>query len=153
VVTGNVVTVRDAVTGELLGPSMSEERRIAAAAFSPDSQRVIIATEDGGARILEIATGRLIRSSPEAGTAQERRRFLALSSGGRRLLTEGEGTLSVLETASGEGICVPLDHHEVSQAAFSSDGRYVVTASTRDSSAWIWDAHDGRRIGPRLRSA
>jgi WD40 repeat protein len=160
VVAGNQVTVRNAVTGDPIGPSLSEERTIATATFSPDAERVVIATEDGTARMREIASGHQVMASPEAGTARSPRKILALSPGwrtafspdGRSILTTGaDGTVRICEAATGLPIGLPMRHGgRVTWAAFSPDGGRVVSASD-DHTARVWDASSGRPLVSPLR--
>ena len=62
-----------------------------------------------------------------------------------------DGTARLWEAATGKAIGEPLRHDDgVLSAAFSPDGRFVVTASM-DGTARLWEAATGKAIGEPLR--
>ena len=63
-----------------------------------------------------------------------------------------DNTARVWDAATGKPIGEPLKGHEsfVSSAAFSPDGKRIVTASL-DKTARVWDAATGQPIGEPLK--
>jgi len=74
---------------------------------------------------------------------------VAFSPDGSRVLTAGEDQLvRIWDAATGKQVTAPLQHQSrVTQANFSADGGFVVTASSEGGR--IWDAATGRLlVGP-----
>jgi len=125
------------------------------AAYSPDGRRLAIASASGDqfARILDAATFKPITVL----SGHERIvRDVAFSPDGRRIVTaSNDRTARVWDAASGVQLAVLSGHGEgfpsdddsgnVRSAAFSPDGRRIVTASN-DKSARVWDAATGRQL-------
>ncbi len=121
---------------------------VISAAFSPDGQRIVTASEDKTARVWNASTGAPIAPSVQhAGNVWS----VAFSPDGRRIVTASEDkTARVWDAGTGQPIPPPLHHDGVVwTAAFSPDGRFVLTAS-EDKTAQIWDAQTGQRVTPPL---
>jgi WD40 repeat protein len=97
-------------------------------------------------------------------TRRERARFsghgvvtfcVAWHPDGRRIASAGSGdgqySLKVWDATTGaEVFTLPPGRLEFFAAAFSPDGRFLVTG-TRDGAVHVWDANDGRPIRPLVR--
>jgi WD40 repeat protein/tetratricopeptide (TPR) repeat protein len=129
------------------------------AAFDPNGGRVVTVTgdalsEQGDAHLWDANTGQLIRRF--TGGHKTSVTFASFSPDGHRLVTTngkhglqtGEARLWGVDTGT---LIAPLEegterHAEaIFHAAFSPDGRYVVTSSA-DNSARLWDAHTGAPV-------
>ena len=118
---------------------------VAMADFSPDSWRVVTASEDGTARLWNALTGEPLgdpmRHEAEVLWAQ-------FSSDGQRIVTASvDGSARIWRADTGQLAAPPLRHRDIVHfAAFSPDGQKVVTAS-RDHTVRIWNAQTGQPIG------
>jgi WD40 repeat protein/tetratricopeptide (TPR) repeat protein len=159
---GHTARVWDAVTGQAITPPMRAEgiaAQVGICQFSPDGRWVATCGGDG-ARIWDGVTGRLLKQFSKHSCA-------SFSADGRRLVTWGEAMVNGALTAqvwavSGAGafqgsvpgancqpLSPPLRHAAaLSGAAFSPDGRRVVTAS--NGTAQVWDAATGARLAPAM---
>ena len=65
---------------------------------------------------------------------------------GQRVITLSGGVARIWAATAGRPASLPLEHRgPVTAAAFSPDGRYVITASG-DGTAQIWDVNDGKAM-------
>ncbi|MBL8425622.1 MAG: hypothetical protein JNK06_19355 [Candidatus Accumulibacter phosphatis] len=116
--------------------NLGDTARLRAAAFSPDGQRVVVAYDDGLARIWP-ADGHGAPILLKGHTWQVL--SAAFSADGRQVVTASrDGTARLWSAADGKPLAV-LDGHTgpVLAAGFSPDGRQVVTASA-DATARLW---------------
>jgi WD40 repeat protein len=138
----------DAATGKELLQLPIEERLPWYAAFSPDGTR-ILGFHPGGARAWDISTGHELGRFDEPGRQAQVRNFAAainravFSPDGSRVITLASDRILVWDVATLRPL-FPLEGHErrVYTAAFSHDGRLIVTASD-DETARLWDAATG----------
>ena len=119
------------------------------AAFSPDGKRVVTASVDKTARVWDAATGQLsppFRGTPTGSTPPRSAPTASGSSPPHSTRRRGSGT-----PTTGK-LLASLQGHtaEVSSAAFSPDGKRVVTASC-DNTARVWDADDRPAASPPSR--
>jgi WD40 repeat protein len=111
------------------------------AEFSPDSARVVSATQDGTVRIWNA----VIRETQllMEGHA-DRVNSVSFSPDGSQIVSaSSDGTLRIWDAAAGWLMLVLKGHlHDVCSAGWSADGSQVVSAS-RDGSVRVWDAKTG----------
>jgi WD40 repeat protein len=135
-----LVRVWDATTGALL-QTIQGGKRLGSASFSPDASCIVIADEDGTARVIELANGaeRLVLRGHEGAVLS-----VAFSRDGTRIVTAGvDSTVRIWDATTGAEVRALRGHRgQVSSAAFSPDGTRIVTAGI-DRSARIWDAATG----------
>jgi WD40 repeat protein len=115
---------------------------LVAAWWSPDGERILIASTDGKARLVR-ADG---TEQPVVLPGHDKPiTVAAFRKDGRRVLTASEDGTVRLWSADGTGSPVVLDGHAgpVVSAAFGPDGESVVVASRDDAVARVWSA-DGR---------
>jgi hypothetical protein len=110
---------------------------VTSAAFSPDGERVITASNDKSARIWDVRTGRALTEPLKHTWRLDAVQF---SPDGERVLTaSGDGTLRIWNGRTGLPLSDPLNHERwVYGAQFSPDGQRVVTASDRKE-ALVWE--------------
>jgi len=124
---------------------MKHEGGVSLAGFSPDGQRVLIASEDATAQLWDAASGEALGDSMRCGGRISSAQF---SPDGLRVLTTSEdGIAQFWDTATGKALAEPMKHGAiVNWAAFSPDGRRMVTAST-DGSLRFWELSTSKAIG------
>ena len=114
------------------------------ATFSPDSSRIVTASEDKTARIWDAASAEEIAvlRGHDDGV-----RSAAFSPDGSRIVTASLDKIArIWDAASAKEIAVLRGHDSmVYSAAFSPDGSRIVTASY-DNTARIWDAASAKEI-------
>jgi WD40 repeat protein len=114
------------------------------ALFSADGRRILIASNDKGARLFDVEAAKEITATarPKAKTS-----LTVLSPDGSRLATANdEDTASLWDAAGGKLIAIFTAHEgPVVAAAFSPDGKLVLTGS-QDATARLWDAHSGKLL-------
>jgi eukaryotic-like serine/threonine-protein kinase len=133
---------------------------IYAAGFSAGGDRLFAATGPGmvpgSAQVWDVSTLRAVtpkisnRNSifSAALNGPGNQLLLAL---GRGDASSGEGWAEVRDIATGNLALPKLSHQrEVLQARFSSDDRWIATASA-DQTVCLWDAKTGRKVHPPLR--
>ncbi len=175
---GHSARIWDAATGQLALPPLAHDDEVGHAAFSPDGRRIVTTSRDAGVRVWDAATGKLVCPPIQhtlevrsAAFSPDSRRIVTtcgvvvfdsqyiyprrLPNGERvkvvRTPAASLGEAQVWDAATGQPIGPPLRHTDiVDQAAFSPDGKKVVTAS-RDQTAVIWNATTGIPLAPPLK--
>lgn len=111
---------------------------VRSAAYSPDGQHILTASDDGTVRVWDAQTGRPVRSL-EGHTG---RVWSAINSpDGQHIVTASDdGTARIWDVWTGQPLRVLEGHtDQVWSAAYSPDGQYIVTGSA-DLTARIWTA-------------
>jgi WD40 repeat protein/Flp pilus assembly protein TadD len=167
----NSARLWSATTGRPLSPPLRSNGTVNCIAFSPDGRRVVAASDDGTARAWGIAGRRqAIVLDEEVVFRRTADRYLRVgaadlavarangpstlaSRDGRLVLKIDGDTARVYDTQSGAPVTPPLPHrNRITHAAFSPDGRQVVTTSM-DQTARVWDASTGAPVSRALSHA
>jgi WD40 repeat protein len=156
--------VWEAATGRGVAVLRGHTAALTGAAFSPNGKFVVTGSADKTARVWEAATGKNVAElrghkgwvtcvafSPNG-------QFVVTASGnfvlrGAARLVVGDNTARVWEARTGKAVAELRGHapgkapvnNGVNGAAFSPDGRLVVTASD-DNTARVWEAATGRGL-------
>ena len=148
--------------------TMSHDGPVSSVTFGEDGRRILSSSHDHTARIWDARTGKLIRElSGHTGVvgkavfSPDEQQVMTLSFDTHfryphlsptdelgvttRIPRYGDQTVRVWNTDSGESIAMFQHPNQVVDAAFSPDGKHVVTASW-DHLGRIWDVETGREI-------
>lgn len=112
--------------------------------FSADGTQLLVATRDGFARLIDIASGEVLttyRGNLANVTSA------GFSPDGKWVITTGaDRTARLFDLASGRALTVMVGHTgTVTSAGFSPDGKLVVTGGA-DRTARVWDVNAGKPI-------
>jgi WD40 repeat protein len=113
---------------------------VTVATFSPDDGRIVTGTEDGTIRFWDGRGGPPATMRAKEGQSVETASF---SRDGRSAVTASGTVAQVWNVARGTHVDLQGHSDFVNTAVFSPDGRVVLTAS-RDGTARVWDARNGR---------
>jgi WD40 repeat protein len=113
-----------------------------------DDGRRLLAWGGDGARLWEVATGKLLARYVEQ---EEKLTTAAFRPGGKSFVTAGRSeTAQLWETATGKPLGPPLPHPGgVVAVAFGRDGCTLLTGG-KDGTARLWDVATGKPLGPPL---
>ena len=118
------------------------QKHVNSANFSPDGKRIVTASYDRSAKVVEVATGKVITTINHGRSVYSAN----FSPDGRRIVTaSGDGSVKVVEAATGKVITTINHGRSVYSANFSPDGRRIVTASG-DGSVKVVEAATGKVI-------
>jgi WD40 repeat protein/tetratricopeptide (TPR) repeat protein len=139
-----ILRLWDAATGKLIGPPLTHRGHNSA--FSPDGRMILVLSDDGTVRILDVSTRQPI------GRPLERLRIFrraVWSPDAKTILTgSADGTAQLWDAATGQPVGRPMRHEsEVRTVALSPDGKTALTGC-QDKQARLWDAATGQFIGP-----
>ncbi|HSL42853.1 MAG TPA: hypothetical protein VK897_05440, partial [Anaerolineales bacterium] len=111
--------------------------------ISPDGKYLATGSEDGTARLWDLATGETIRTFSGHTSAID---GLAFSPDGKTLITGGDQTVRLWDVATGEELQIFSGHTAgVGDVEFSPDGQSIVSSSG-DQTARIWDVANGQTL-------
>lgn len=132
----------DANTGELK-INIENKERIYRASFDPTGTRLLTVEQQGGMKLWSTETGQLIAEIAGKGFLENVMKSFEFSSDGKYIATFFLGDTRIWDARSGE-MKFKLLKSETTDALFSPDGRWLVTASSDKLSAGkIWDAETG----------
>jgi hypothetical protein len=129
---GTAITLRDARTGSALRIVDPQAADVSALAFSADGKRLFAGGADGSVRVIDVATGRSLRSlsiRPGALVLKEPAspavvRLLSNSDGKRLAALTEVGWITLWDIETGEELCTRPGLHDA--FAFTPDGRRLV---------------------------
>jgi WD40 repeat protein/predicted Ser/Thr protein kinase len=138
------VRVWDLATGSERAVLAGLAGEVRSVAFSPDSRRVVTASDDRIIRVWDLEAMRVVLTLP-GHTAQVR--CVVFSPDGRRIASASgsmDRTVRIWDAASGRLVrSFEGESAGFSGVAFSPDGRLVAGANT-DTRVWVWDLASGR---------
>jgi WD40 repeat protein len=167
-----IVSVREVATGKEV--MRLRDSYIGSLAFSPDGKYLLVAGKE--VKVWEIFPGQigvpsilysfppgkrhmvaLKDNSPfildvEGNNYQEMRSFGFSSDGKYLVMGNTDGTVSVLEVATGNKISYPMHSASIGAVAISPNGKYVISGSG-DNTARLWEAATGKEIAHMVHSA
>lgn len=141
-------------TGEEVMPALRLGGLVSRVGFTPDGVRILIASGQT-VRLWDLTAGEPLRfaaDDPSPGRT-------VVSSNGRREVRLHGAEAQLYDIATGKTIGPVLRHkHDITLAAFSADGRRLLTVSQKASAdepeaeVRTWDAATGEAIGPAIES-
>ncbi len=140
------VRLMNAATGRAVGPTFSHDgAAVHVGAFGDGGRTVLTSSGDHSIRIFDATTGRLMRRVPFHDDRVDL--GVAFSADGKTALVGTHFSARLWDLTTGRPIGEPMPHYGfVAAAAFSPDGRTVLTGSA-DGSARLWEVPTGRPIG------
>jgi WD40 repeat protein len=130
-----VALIWDAKTGQMLKPLAGHTAALTGATFSADGALVVTASEDTTARVWAVSEGQRI------GTLRKGRP--AFGSGGRCIVAHGD-SVSLYDSATWKPI--RSLRAPAKSAAFSPDGRWVITTPGVYDSAQVWETDTWKHV-------
>jgi WD40 repeat protein len=132
----------EAETGDLITILRGHGAKLTSAAFSPDGSHIVTSSHDDTARIWDIVTSRKVGEL--RGHDQALRAVEFVRDGSRIITASLDGTARIWDAVAGKEIRRLQARSEVNFAAFSPDGKLVVTAEAK--AARLWNAETGTEM-------
>ena len=139
------VTIRDTDSGFVITALSGEEVTIDNAVFSPDGKHIATtASATGILKVWDANSGQRI-SVYTVHNGSTPTRIAAFSPDGKHIITTSSKNMAkVWDWSAGKEILALPHQHGVLDAAFSLDGRLILTGS---DNAYLWEADTGAMIG------
>jgi len=139
--------VFDADSGQLIKILSGHANGVCSAVFSPDGKTILTGGHDRTVRIWNSDTGDELRQLGEEIDAKSKNSyFAAFSPDGKKVVITGDDESLILDAESGAVLKILIGHtNRVCSAAFSRDGKKIVTASY-DNTAKIWETATGKEL-------
>lgn len=139
------VELWDARSGRRISRLVDPRESASGVAVTPDGARAVTVSRSGIATLLDVRSGRRIRSLPARG-GQPLDRVVIDARGALAAVAGNDGTIRTHRLPSGT-FAAPLIGHllPVTAMSFTPDGSLLATAS-RDGSARVWEAATGRGL-------
>ena len=133
----------DAATGRIVRELETVEMDAPVLVFSPDEKQVVAGGDNGRIVVWSVAEGRVVDrfSCPSPVTA------LCCSADGKRLAVGCADRSALVVQLDGKTTTHCRGHDSpVSGVAFAADGRLLITVSSQDATARIWNAASGTEL-------
>jgi len=145
-----MVRVWDPRTGQPAGPLLTHGRAVNTAHFDPSGKMLLTASPDGAVIVWDPFTGRelgprIMHTAPASEALFSPDGKVILTRGGR----QGVETLRLWDARTGKPLTLAMAHPGAGQAAFSADGRFVV--SSGNGVIRLWLAATGDLLSPPIR--
>jgi WD40 repeat protein len=146
---GGLVDFWDASTGRRRAPTLTCPGPPIALTVAA-SGRLAVLCRDGLLRLIDTATGRVLRDLQCGATQQPSEDVgVCLGAEGRTVLVSINGRLQCWDGATGRLRFDPPRHPDLLYAALSPDG-WLIASVGADAALRLWDAATGRQRGPAL---
>jgi RNA polymerase sigma factor (sigma-70 family) len=141
------VFVFDLDTGKEVSQNQDSDNVVRGLAMMPDGKSYACSSFDGGVRVIDVATGKLVRKMDETHARPDGAWFVAVSKDGKRLASSGgDGTLLLHEVATGKLLKKFEGNGRGAHGiAISPDGKRLLSGSY-DKTARLWDVGTGEAI-------
>jgi WD40 repeat protein len=147
---GKHVVVCNVLTGARVGPTLTHDQAVWACRLSPDGRLLVSGSEDGTARVWELATGKLLAATPKLSAGI---RSVEFSSDVTRFVAGcSNGTARIWSTVDARPVSKVLLHGPiVAGCLFSPDSRWLVTmgdtnALPAETILRVWDGKSGEPL-------
>ena len=147
----NTIKIWNTSTGKQTGKTLKgHSRDVRIASFSPDGSLIVSASLDSTIRLWDIKTGKQIGQTIKLQCA-----FIysiIFSPDNKRILSIADNSIQIWDRQTGKQIGKSLEiPSNITSAAFSQDGKLIVSASYDDNTIQIWETETGKKIGNPLK--
>ena len=132
----------EAASGKLKHQITNSER-IYRAAFTPDNASLLTVEQQGGMKLWDVETGQMKGEIAPKGFLEDIMKSFEMSADGKNIATFTLGDTRIWDAKTAQ-LRFKLPKSETTDAMFSPDGRWLVTAShDKQTSAKIWNVETG----------